>query len=56
MNYEHKIKFNDNSDYIVSSTTDYLNSEDCKFLDELLGLDWRIYLKKIESNYTKTIN
>lgn len=56
MIYEHKITFIDNSVYIVPSANDYLNSKDCKFLENLLGIDWRIHLKKIESNYTKTTN
>ena len=55
MKYEHKITFNDNSVYLVPSISKYFESEeDYKFLDKLLGIDWRIYLKKIESNYTKT--
>ena len=49
MTYEHEITFNDGEIYYVTSTTDYLNTDDCDFLTESLGLDWYIHLKSINT-------
>ena len=49
MTYEHEITFNDGEIYYVTSTTDHLNTDDCDFLTESLGLDWYIHLKSINT-------
>ena len=51
MTYEHEITFNDNSIQYLTSTTNYLNSDDKDFL-ESLGVD----LTTIKTIYTYEIN